>query len=112
MVEYRVRWLTLVRSDEIAVCGRKVFGRDDRHRTPAKQVGSVRSELGGEIIEPCDEVVVELDKNFTASHGPYGNTYGSAGAMSGSTVGQSACYQTAGFDLVDQAVPAVRGERS
>ena len=66
--ECRFGRLTLVPGDEFSVCRCELLGGDHCGGAPAEQLGPVRSELRRELIESCDQVVVELDKNFSSGH--------------------------------------------
>jgi hypothetical protein len=61
--------VTLVSGDELSVSRCEFFGGDHCCGAPAEQFGAIRPKLGSELVESCDEFVVELDENFTAGHG-------------------------------------------
>jgi hypothetical protein len=66
--ECRVGRLTLVPGDELSVGRCELLGGNHCGGAPAEQLGPVRSEPSRELVEPFDQVVVELDKNFSSGH--------------------------------------------
>jgi hypothetical protein len=59
----------LIRGDQFSVTCSEFFGCNNCCGAPAEKFGSIRSKLRCEFVESCHEIVVELDENFTSSHG-------------------------------------------
>lgn len=72
----RVGGLSLVGGHEIAIGVGEVVSSDHGLCPLAEQLGAVRLQACGQLIELLDEFVVELNEDLTSRHVAYANTYG------------------------------------